>query len=433
MNVAQFVSFDSELRQRFARVFGHPANHQFASPGIAFEALFRVAPEGTVNIRTFKPGSQSSEFLQGLNRIEDVEQHVRRLAKAGYYIIVNETVGMQGGVGGVHLGGVIEFSPEDTPRSVDKAGSASLPASMAVRLLQTVYRFKPELDFEPNERVEFTLHPKRRGWLHQHTIIWEHSEINAMEVIPDIRWPNLFSRFLGDKLFGLLIADMLGFPVPFTTAVSRSLAPFSFGESTGTAEVWTRTCPRDSRPGRFQTVYGWTDPFHLLLTEDPDGTMIASVLSQDAVDAQYSGGLISQEGTEPVIEGVRGRGNEFMLGLVPPEEIPLHVKESVYVLYTRVEQKLGPVKLEWAYDGVKTWIIQIMLAALSSTNQVIVPGSAGSFTRFNVEQGLESLRKLVETVKGEDFGIILIGDIGVTSHMGDVLRQAQVPSRIERN
>jgi hypothetical protein len=431
VNVAQFVSFDPHLGQRFARVFGYSKNHRFAGIESACEALLAAAPEGTVNIRTFKAESQSSDFLQGLSRIGDIAAQIRRLAEAGYYTIINETVGMQGGVGGVHLGGAIEFAPEDTPRCVEKSGTACLPAKIALRLFETIYRSRPALEFEPSERVEFTLHPLRRGWLHEHTIIWEREEVDTARVNPAISWPNLFSRFLGDKLFGLLMADALDLPVPFATVVSRSLAPFSFGEVTNTAEVWTRTCPREQISGRFRTLQGWTDPFRFMSLEDPAGSAIASVLSQDAVDAKYSGALVSQEDGNLIIEGVRGRGNKFMLGLVPPEEIPNSVRNSVQQLYERVTERLGSVKLEWAYDGSKTWIIQVTLAAPSSKGRIIVPGSPESYVRFDVLHGLEALRELVGTAKSRGLGIILTGDVGVTSHMGDILRQSQIPSRIE--
>lgn len=431
VNVAQFVSFDPERRQRFARVSGYPRNHTFGGIEMACEALLKVAPEGTVNIRTFKAKSQSSEFLQGLSRIGDTAAQIRRLADAGYYTIVNETVGMKGGVGGVHLGGVIEFAPEDTPRSVEKPGTACLPAEIARRLFKTVYRCKPSLNFEPRERVEFTLHPLRRGWLHDHTIIWEREEIETARVHHSIAWPNSFSRFLGDKLFGLLIAHALGLPVPFTMAVPRFLPPFSFGQVTGTAEVWMRTCPREQVPGRFRTVQGWIDPFQFMSLEDLSGSAIPAILCQDGVDAKYSGALISLEGGETIIEGVRGSGNKFMLGQASPEEIPDHVKKSVQQLQIRVAKRLGPVKLEWAYDGLKTWLIQVTLAAASSRNQVIVPGTPNSYVHFNVLEGLEALRELIETAKATGVGIILTGDVGITSHMGDILRQSRIPSRIE--
>jgi hypothetical protein len=41
------------------------------------------------------------------------------------------------------------------------------------------------------------------------------------------------------------------------------------------------------------------------------------------------------------------------------------------------------------------------------------------------------LRLLIPRAQHESSGIILVGQVGVTSHFGDVLRKAQIPSRIE--
>ena len=42
-----------------------------------------------------------------------------------------------------------------------------------------------------------------------------------------------------------------------------------------------------------------------------------------------------------------------------------------------------------------------------------------------------ALRELIATINGAGDGIILVGRIGITSHFGDVLRRARIPSRIE--
>ena len=68
------------------------------------------------------------------------------------------------------------------------------------------------------------------------------------DVAGEIRWPNRFSEFIGDKAFGLLLAHLFDFPVPFTTVVSRYIAPFCFGVSTGSGETWIRTSPRVAAP-----------------------------------------------------------------------------------------------------------------------------------------------------------------------------------------
>ena len=90
-----------------------------------------------------------------------------------------------------------------------------------------------------------------------------------MSLAAEVMWPNAFSRRLGDKAFGLLIAHLVGLNVPRATVVSRWVAPFTFGDSTGTGEIWMRTCPTEPVPGYFSTRFGWTDPVRLLEAEDP--------------------------------------------------------------------------------------------------------------------------------------------------------------------
>jgi hypothetical protein len=91
-----------------------------------------------------------------------------------------------------------------------------------------------------------------------------HSEAN-------IRWPNRFSRFIGDKPFGLLIADLLGLPVPKATVVGRRVAQLRFGRPTGGGEAWIRTCPTVQVPGKFTTQRGRRDPLESIASEDPNG------------------------------------------------------------------------------------------------------------------------------------------------------------------
>jgi hypothetical protein len=48
---------------------------------------------------------------------------------------------------------------------------------------------------------------------------------------------------------------------------------------------------------------------------------------------------------------------------------------------------------------------------------------------FDPSSGLEQLRELIATV-APDEGIEVAGDVGVTSHAGDLLRRAAIPSRL---
>jgi hypothetical protein len=432
-NVAQFVSFGPDLAQRFAWIRGFPPNHRFDGPEAAVAAVLAASPEGSVNIRSWEPERpKSREFLYGRRGAGEVLAEVRRLAAQGLFTILNETVDVaDGGVSGVAFGNTLELAPGDTPRCVEKPGTAALPRALGRRVLETVYGFPLALPEKSGQRVEFSLHPLRRGYRHEHVILWEIERAGEPPGAPRIDWPNLFSRHLGDKVFGLLMAEALGLPVPRTLAIPRGLAPFSFGTPTGTAETWIRTCPREQVPGRFTTRRGWTDPFRLLREEDPEGTALASVLAQEGVEARFSGALLAGPDGEPFAEGVAGWGDDFMLGRRPPEPLPPEIASSVRGLYRRAADALGPVRFEWAHDGARPWILQLHRGATGAAGQTIFPGEADRFHSFPVARGIEALRTLISNVEGTGEGIVLLGRVGVTSHFGDLLRRARIPSRIE--
>jgi hypothetical protein len=432
-NVAQFVSFSPDLKQRLSRVWHYEPNQNFSSPAAAIAALLKESPEESVNVRSFDPiAPESREFVYGLKSVDDVLCVVERLARQGLHTIVNETVDVNdGGVSGVLLGDVIEFAPKDTPRCVEKPGVASLPRAIGLRMLETVYGFVPELDWEPSVRVEFSVHPVRRGVRHTHTIVWQIEDVGDHAPIAAFSWPNRFSQFIGDKAFGLLVAHLLGAPVPKTAVIPRWLPPFEFGKTTGTAETWFRTCPTVQQPGKFTTTSKWVDPFALMHREDPEGTAIASVLAQEGVDPLFSGALVITESGSPLVEGVSGRGDEFMVGRQGPTDLPNRIRHDVIELADGLKMTLGPVRMEWVHDENRTWVVQLHRGAIESNGRVIVPGKAARFRRFAVEDGIDAFRAVVEDAKVKGEGISLVGSVGVTSHFGDILRRSAVPSRIE--
>lgn len=435
-NVAQFVSFapGTEPTQRYAWLRGDLPNRHFASVEAALTQLVSQSGDGRVNVRSFHPDRvKSSEFVYGISTAQEAVAHVRRLASAGLFTIVNETIEVNdGGVSGVTYGGVCEFAPNDTPRCVEQPGTASLPTNLAISVLRTVYGFDPALDFPRSLRVEFSMHPLRQGLRHEHTIIWEIERAPGLRLAPRFEWPNRFSRHIGDKAFGLLLAHLLGLSVPRTSVVSRSVAPFSFGRPTGTGEVWIRTSPAEQAPGKFTTQRGWTDPFRLLQEEDPSGTFISSVLAQEGVDARHSGALLPKTNGAAIIEGVSGSGEAFMLGLVAPQRLPQPVRVSIQRLYQRASRTIQFPRMEWVHDGKNAWVVQLHRSSAAATSSIVFPGAATSYRRFRVEDGIESLRHLIQELEGRDIGVILEGDVGVTSHIGDLLRRAKIPSRIER-
>lgn len=436
-NVAQFVSFsaDPEPRQRFSRILGYSPNHRFRSYREAIAALFEKAPEGRVNIRTYQPSSpKGRDFRAAVADLEQVVAEVLGFARRGLYTIVNEMVDIDdGGVSGVAESEVVEFAPGATPRGVDQPETRvmALPREIALEILSRVYHFRPALDFGREHRVEFSVHPCPRGYRQEHTIVWEIARTGARLATPQALWPNDFSRLLGDKAFGLLLADTLGFPVPATTVIPRSLAPFGFGRPTGSAEFWIRTCPREPVPGAFTTSRGWSDPYKLLAREDPSGTHIASILSQEGVPAQFSGALATTATGEVTIQGVPGPGDRFMQGQQAPHSLPREVETAVRKLQDRLYALLGPVTVEWAYDGAIAWVLQLRREVSESRGQIVYPGEPSRWRRFRVERGLEALRDLVDQTTATGVGVVLVGNVGITSHMGETLRRARIPSRIE--
>lgn len=436
-NVAQFVSFDSRLLQRHSAVSGFDIDHQFPDVGTAVRSLLARSVSHTVNIRTFDPYQprKSAPFHYGLNRIDAIEERLRAESAEGFFTIVNETIDIHdGGVSGVSLGGIVEFSPDDTPRCVEKPGTASLPKSLADRMFQIVYgSHVSTVDAFTDSRVEFSIHPLRQGYRHKHIVYWEVEDADPLVLESAIKWPNNFSKKIGDKVYGLLVAHLFGLAVPFTTVIPRQVAPFSFGVDTGSAEVWTRTCPFIQMPGKFTTTRGWIDPYALLAEEDTRGTSIASVLAQASVDAAYSGATVPiAHSSRTDVEGVPGFGDRFMVGEVGAGSLPTAVVFAVERVVQEAERMLDDrVRIEWAYDGSQVWVLQLHRAKRRSRLGVIVRGSPRNWVVFTASEGVTALEELITVLLDHnDVGILLSGEVGVTSHLGDLLRRAGIPSRL---
>ena len=432
-NVAQFVSFGAgpDLPQRHACLRGHRPDHRFAGAPEAVDALLELADAGSVNVRSFRAGAaKGGPFSYGLTHRDEVLAVLAARAAEGLHTIVNETIDVDdGGVSGVALGGLVEFAPGDTPRAVERPGTVALPHDAAMALLETVYGFRPELDVVPTERVEFSIHPLPAGARRTHTVLWEREPAGPVALGRRLVWPNAFSRLLGDKAFGLLVADLLGLAVPATTVVGRRLAPFRFGRPTGSGEPWLRTCPTEPVPGRFPTQRGWRDPFALLADEDPSGEALASVLAQEGVAARWSGAALPDQAGGLLVEGVAGFGDDFMLARAAPADLPDRVQADVRRLGSRAAEALGPVRFEWAHDGHRAWVLQLHLAMVAASPTTIYPGTPTRWHPFDPALGLERLRDLLAAIPSGE-GVEVTGDVGVTSHVGDLLRRAAVPARL---
>ncbi len=431
-NVAQFASFgpgdDPPLRH--LRVSGPPPPAPL-DLGAVIGTMLTASPSGTVNVRAFTAERpKGNPFHYGLDRVDAAEALVRSLGAQGLFTIVNETIDVHdGGVSGVRLGEIVEFAPGGTPRVVEEPGVASLPAAIAAPILATVYGAALP-DVGDRTRLEFSIHPHGVGLRHERVAVWEaeSGQRAAGRAAPRPRWPNRFSEHLGDKTFGLLMADTLGVPVPYTEVIARSTPPFRFGRPTGHDSRWLRTAPRRFAAGRYTTTRHWVDPFELLAKEDPTGREIGAVLVQDGVRAAWSGAA-RLAGGRPVIEGVAGPGDAFMVGHQPPAELPGPVADRVATLGEALVAPLGPIRLEWADDGEAIWVLQLNQIATGPDDGV---GDALTWLDFDPTDGLDVLRALIEeatTGHARGAGIRVVRPIGITSHVGDLLRQAGVPAR----
>lgn len=433
-NVAQFISFsdgDPMIRH-------HALRESSSLDGSLEEVLahlIHISTSGSINIRSFSAARASGNpFHYGISNATDAAALIRELAHGGLYTIANETIDVNdGGVSGVAAGGIVEFAPGDTPRAVEKPGIARLPIEIGFDILQTVYGFNIDFGDLLATRLEFSLHPLRCGTRHEHAVVWEVSDYLAGQFSSEITWPNRFSRFIGDKAFGLIIADALGHNVPHTTVISRNIAPFSFGQRTGSGEWWMRTAPKEPVAGKYTTTHGWVDPFELLNSEDDENRILASVLSQESVGGLYSGATKPDNNSNSdIVEGVAGLGDDFMLGKDIPEPLPRDVVEDVRKVTAELRKQLGSMRIEWAHDGAKVWILQMhRVKAVADGATLIRSGMAPSaWVTYRTRDGLETLRDLLEKAVERHQGIEVVGDFGLTSHVGELLSSSPVPIRL---
>lgn len=438
-NIAQYISFSPKNIEtpKYIHIKGNNLNIQSTKEAII--KLINSAKSQKINIRSFSSERMKGNPLhynKGIDDLEEILKIIKKNASNNMHSIINENIDISdGGVSGVLLNDLIEFSPNATPKCVDAPGVCRLPKELGFKILKIIYGFIPNILFSENYRVEFSIHPKRQGLNNEHTVIWEYEKNTVINKSYTTVWPNNFSRYIGDKAYGLLIAYCLGFKVPNTTVISRNLPPFTFGLQTNLFEKWIRTCPVEKEPGKYFTGDKWVDPFKMLKEEETKGEKeinIASILSQNAVEAVYSGASIIRK-NEDIIEGVSGKGDKFMIGKSQSCTIPKYVLDKLKQLNNNLRNHynlLGEISIEWVFDGKDVWILQLNQLKESSHSNIIVEGNPSHYEEFQIEKGLENLRILINKIKNQNIGIILKGNVGITSHFGDVLRLAKIPSYI---
>ena len=442
-NVAQFVSFaPNTLESRFSRIAGQAPNAVFKSTRTAIEALLAASPEGKVNVRSFDPSRpEGNPFLKNLDKVEHIQSVLISLGKAqNLHTIINECIDeSDGGVSGVAHRGVLEFAPDATPRVVDdpSAETAYLPFPIGMRMLELVYGVRPALDGFEGARVEFSLHPRPRGWNRMQTVIWQAEQRPGDQLKAHLTWPNQFSRLLGDKVYGLLLAHLQGLSVPRTMVfTARQLFPFSFGKSTGSGRTWTRTAPAVKVPGFYPSVQRWHDPYQMLrewraLMPDllsPPPAPLASVLIQEGVEARFSGRALATPTRGWEIGGVVGTGEGFMLGDDRGEKLPQEVQSAVRVTMDRAIECFGALSIEWAFDGAEVWVLQ-----LNSLSETVAPAARDGdidWIEFRFEPGgIEKFREFAKSAQARGKGIVVMGNVSPLSHIGEIAEILGVPIR----
>lgn len=449
-NVAQFVSFGpgAELKQHYCRISGYEPNHFFNTPEEAVKTLLENATEKKVNIRSYSPEKpEGNPFIKQLESVESVMRELRVLAgEKNLYTIVNEVIDeSDNGVSGVCYQGLIEFAPDTTPRCVDDPDieTAVFPFELGMKILEAVYGFEPDLRGREGARVEFSIHPKPQGWKQKNTIIWQ-SQQRPGKVISNIGlWPNAFSRMLGDKTYGLLVANFFGFLVPRTVVFNRRLFPFIFGKSTGSNEIVTRTSPAVKEPGYYPSRRGWFDPYDVLegrvlkpearkTNSSYQPAPLNSVLIQEAVPAIYSGrAKYSYEENKLLVSGVSGQGEDFMVG-EGDEELPLNIIGKVNITLNNIIKLIGPCSTEWVFDGRKIWILQLNIIEASKADYEET--SDLKWVRYDYlnKNMLESFREKVHELIGTKSGVHVVGNVSPLSHLQEIAEKCNVPIKFTR-
>jgi hypothetical protein len=120
-----------------------------------------------------------------------------------------------------------------------------------------------------------------------------------------------------------------------------------------------------------------------------------------------------------------------MMGQQTKEELPQEVRTAVSSVRQQLEDLLGPISMEWAFDGSTVWILQLHQELSTGSGNVIVPGDAESWYQFDMSQGLGALRELTAKAASSSRGIEFTEDIGLTSHAAATVRKRGVPARIK--
>lgn len=371
---------------------------------------------------------------------------VYEYARQNCVVVVNEGIPVETlTCAGVVQDEIIEFAPMDTPRCVELAGVCSLPRKWGENILRYVFGIGLDLESFRQHRVEFSMHKFEAGSRNNRVLIWEVEPAAAIQTQPLI-WPNRFSRFLGDKAFGLLIAEQMGLRIPRTRYFHREFGiEFAFGIPTNSKDHIDRICPTDqindqgssptlrnqaAKPLSFLTQFegeksGQNDPFKGVAYH---GFKYPSVLRQDWIHPHSSGKTATRTNGDPLHEGVSGSGFDYMLGHSPPEALNQVVVRDLDALFWELKSTLGDVEFEWVHDGSKLWVVQLNQSGSLAEFDWIYKGTPDKWINIDGFGSYNEFRKLVKNLNS-GIGVLVEGRFGLTSHKAGLLRSSQIPSK----
>jgi hypothetical protein len=85
--------------------------------------------------------------------------------------------------------------------------------------------------------------------------------------------------------------------------------------------------------------------------------------------------------------------------------------------------------MEWVFDGKRTWIVQLQQdQSFGEHEDEIFPGTPDFYVNFDPQHGVKELRRMIEQMAGENFGVRVLGYVGKTSHIAERLTKARIPS-----
>jgi hypothetical protein len=156
---------------------------------------------------------------------------------------------------------------------------------------------------------------------------------------------------------------------------------------------------------------------------------IMAVLDQASVDAAFSGVAAPTQDGRTLVEGVEGLGDAYMLGRRSPQRLPSDVEADVKLLHRDVQDRFGPVRMEWVYDGRECWIIQVQSVPQLRTPPA--PSINGCISFDASTNTLVDLQRIIKKARKEQKGVRVVGDVGVLSHVGDMLDREGIPTTFE--